>query len=79
MGGYFNAYTSFERTVYWIDIMAELWQPAASIRWISPFNYYDPIRSAVIPYTPVRNVAVLVGFFVVATALAAYRFNRRDL
>jgi ABC-2 type transport system permease protein len=66
-------------TLYWIDLMADLWEPAASVRWLSPFYYYDPIPAALIPYTPVSHPVVLLTVFLIGTALATYRFGKRDL
>ena len=65
--------------LFWVDVMADLWDPLQYIDWLSPFRYFRPIPSAVVPYTPLENPLALLGIFVVCTALAFYRFQRQDL
>jgi len=62
-----------------VDMLAQVWAPLRSISWLSPFHYFRPIPAAVTPHTPPENAIVLLGLFVVTTAVASVIFRRRDL
>lgn len=61
-----------------VEVLADLWPGLGWIRWASPFHYYKPIQAAIGPSTPWQNPAILLAIFAVATALAFWRFSRRD-
>ncbi len=65
--------------LYLLGFLANLWEPIRMLRVLTPFHYFDPIRAAVIPHTPVRNPAVLLGIFAVGVLAALWRFRRQDL
>lgn len=62
-----------------VDFMAYLWDGFDTIRWLSPFAYIDampgPQPNARVEY----GAWVLLGVFVVTTALAFRRFAKADL
>lgn len=65
--------------MYWIDFLAIAWPRMRSIAWISPFDYYPaiPILGGSAP--PWSNLAVLWSATIVLTAIAYWRFQRRDV
>jgi ABC-2 type transport system permease protein len=65
--------------LYVVDVLGNLWKPLESIRWISPFSYFDPIRAAILEEIPPLHTAVLLSVFLLGTALALLRFRRQDL
>jgi ABC-2 type transport system permease protein len=65
--------------LYVIDVLGNLWKPLESIRWVSPFSYFDPIRAAILQEVPRAHTAVLLTVFVVGAGLALLRFRRQDL
>lgn len=64
---------------YWIDVMAALWSPLQRLRWLSPFDYFDPIGAAVNRQMPVLHVGLLLAVAAVTMAGAVLRFRRQDL
>lgn len=65
--------------LYWIDVLAFLWEPLERIERFSPFHWYRPVDAMRAGSTGVGAGAVLGGIFVVATVLAVVRFQRRDV
>ena len=64
---------------YLTQVIAEIWPKAAFLRPYSPNAAYDPrviIRTGTLP---ARSIAILGGIAVVGTALALWRFKRRDI
>jgi ABC-2 type transport system permease protein len=64
---------------FWIDLLAQIWEPLRSIDWISPFHYFKPMRSVITSHAPLDHYAVLLGIFAVTSLLALFFFRRRDL
>jgi ABC-2 type transport system permease protein len=64
---------------YWIDMLSQLWEPFGSIDWISPFHYFKPVRSAITGDAPIDHYLLLLGLFLLTSALALFIFRRRDL
>lgn len=71
--------TGLTLVLFWIDLTSELWRPLQSIRWISPFHYFKPVKWAIESSTPVDRYLVLVAVFAVTTCAAYLLFQRRDL
>jgi ABC-2 type transport system permease protein len=65
--------------MYVVEFLADVWPRLEWIRWTSPFHYFKPIASAVVPSTPVIDPLVLLGAFGVTTLAAFVRFQRRDI
>jgi ABC-type transport system involved in multi-copper enzyme maturation permease subunit len=65
--------------MFWIDLTAQMWRPAQVICWLSPFNYFKPVKYAIDGATPVSHYLVLLAVFVVTAAAAYLLFRRRDL
>jgi ABC-2 type transport system permease protein len=65
--------------LFWLDLVANMWSVIQPLGYLSPFHYFEPIRAAVIPHTPVENPFVLLGIFVLGTLAALFRFQRQDL
>jgi ABC-2 type transport system permease protein len=65
--------------LFFLEHLADIWSPAAAIRWLSPFHFFKPIEAVVVPRTPPQNPAVLGGAAVALLALAAWRFRRQDI
>jgi ABC-type transport system involved in multi-copper enzyme maturation permease subunit len=65
--------------MYLVDFLAIGWRPIRTIAWISPFHYY-PALSVVAGDAPMAyDLTVLGAAGAVLTALAYWRFQRRDL
>ena len=65
--------------LYLIDFLSIGWPLMRSISWISPFHYY-PALSIIAGDAPVaRNLAILSSSTVLVSAVAYWRFQRRDL
>jgi len=65
--------------LYWMELLAELWKPLRSVRWLSPFHYFKPMETVVQHSVPWFDLAVLLGLFLACTALALVQFRRQDL
>jgi len=63
---------------YWLDFMGDYWDLLETVRLLSPFNFFDPAAAAQ-SGIPLRDIAVLGGIVVAATAAAFGNFNRQDL
>jgi ABC-type transport system involved in multi-copper enzyme maturation permease subunit len=65
--------------LYLVDFLAIGWPPMRVVSWISPFHYY-PALSVIAGDAPMaRDLTVLYSAAAVFTALAYWRFQRRDL
>ena len=64
---------------YWIDFFAPFWDALGTVRWASPFSYYDPVRAAVGAGIGLRDPLVLLAAAAVLIALAFFNFQRQDL
>lgn len=64
---------------FWLDLLAELWKPLSAISWISPFHYFEPMKTVVLRAAPWSELAVLLGVFAVCAALSFGQFRRQDL
>lgn len=65
--------------LFWVDFTADMWRPLQTVRWLSPFNYFEPIQAAVVPHTPVVNPLALLAVFAAGVVVALVRFQERDL
>ncbi|MFH1764960.1 MAG: hypothetical protein ABIF09_12295 [Gemmatimonadota bacterium] len=63
---------------YWLDFMGDYWDLLQTARLLSPFHFFDPAEAAR-SGLPLRDVAVLGGIFLAATAGAFVNFRRQDL
>lgn len=63
---------------YWLDFVGPLWDATETVRWLSPFSYFDPAAS-VTAGLRTRDVVVLASVFAATTAGAFLRFARQDL
>jgi ABC-2 type transport system permease protein len=65
--------------MYLLDYLAIAWSPARAIAWISPFDYYPaiPILGGTAPAW--SNLLTLWFATIVFSAIAYWRFERRDL
>lgn len=64
---------------YWLDVLAGIWKPLASVSWLSPFHYFRPMESVVLRTTPWFGLAVLLGIFLAGATLSLLQFRRQDL
>ncbi len=64
---------------YLTQVIAEIWPKAAFLHPYSPNAYYDPRVIIKTGALPAESVAVLAGIAVAGTALAFWRFRRRDI
>lgn len=65
--------------LFFIDYLARIWKPAASIARLSPFHYYDAMAMVMGKPLPAAHVEVLGITAVVGIGLAFALFSRRDL
>ena len=63
---------------YLFDVLGTLWPDAEFLQPLSPFNYLQPLE-ILNGRGDERDVLVLAGIVVVATAYGLWRFPRRDL
>jgi ABC-type transport system involved in multi-copper enzyme maturation permease subunit len=65
--------------LYLIDFLSIGWPMMRAISWISPFHYYPAL--AIVAGDPAQweDVAILLASATLLTALAYWRFERRDL
>ncbi|MCA1559093.1 MAG: ABC transporter permease subunit [Acidobacteria bacterium] len=64
---------------YLLDFLAIGWPPARTLSWISPYHYYPALPIVAGTATPWNSVAILFCVGAAFTALAYWRFQRRDL
>ncbi|MSQ14792.1 MAG: hypothetical protein EXR50_02890 [Dehalococcoidia bacterium] len=64
---------------FFIDFLADLWEPAQKIQPFSIFAHYDPSHVVATGTLPGNDLVILVGVTVWATLLAVFIFSRRDL
>ena len=65
--------------MYLVDFLAIGWRPMRALAWISPFHYY-PALAVLSGDAPIaRNLTVLYAAAAAFTALAYWRWQRRDL
>ncbi len=65
--------------LFFLDYLARIWKPAASIVWLSPFHYYDAMGMVIGQPLPVWHVVVLGTAGAAGIAIAFVLFSRRDL
>ena len=65
--------------LYLLDYLAIGWRPARMISWISPFQYFPAFSIMAGPVPVMKNLGVLLTASLVFSAIAYWRFNRRDL
>jgi ABC-type transport system involved in multi-copper enzyme maturation permease subunit len=65
--------------LFFLDYLARIWKPAASIAWASPFHYFDAMAMVVGRPLPASHVALLGIAGALGMALAFVLFTRRDL
>jgi ABC-2 type transport system permease protein len=64
--------------LYLLDVFGQRLSWLEVLRWVSPFRYFRPIRSAVFGETPLEHLIVLVVIGTVTSVLAFVWFNRGD-
>ncbi len=62
---------------YLVNFLSLLWSPAESLRWITPFGYYDPL--GVVEGVRWFDFAVLTAAAIVLLGVAHLGLARRDL
>jgi ABC-2 type transport system permease protein len=65
--------------LFFIDYLARIWKPAASIVWLSPFHYYDAMAMVIGRPLPGLHAMVLGVTAMTGMTLAFVVFSRRDL
>ncbi len=65
--------------LYLLEVLGGMWNALRWAQWVSPFHYFDPIELAITGETRVLNVMVLLAVFAGTTAIAFWRFQKRDL
>lgn len=64
---------------YLVDFLAIGWRPARVLAWAFPFNYYPALLIVGGTANPVLDLGILFSATAMFTALAYWRFQRRDL
>jgi len=64
---------------YLLDFLARMWQPAASIAWLSPFHYFTPLDILLGAGIRYRDFWVHGGIALTGFAIACRRTSQRDL
>lgn len=62
-----------------LDYIARAWSPAASVGWVSPFHYYNPLDIVMGFAVPAYHLWVLIGIALAGFATAYVLFSRRDI
>jgi ABC-2 type transport system permease protein len=65
--------------LFFVDYLARIWKPAASMVRLSPFHYYDAMAMVMGRPLPAGHMAVLAGSGLAGIALAFVLFSRRDV
>jgi len=65
--------------LYLLDFLSIGWPLMRSVAWISPFRYYPALSIIAGDANEARNIAVLLSAGAALTAVAYWRFARRDL
>ncbi|MCB9896731.1 MAG: ABC transporter permease subunit [Planctomycetes bacterium] len=65
--------------LYLLDASSKFWPALADWGVLSPFRWFVPVRSAMEGTWPLREVSVLLAVALVASAIALWRFDARDL
>ena len=66
-------------TTFLVDYLARVWTPAATVAWLTPFHYYDPMAMLLGAPLPAAHVWTLVVAGLAGVALAYGIYGRRDL
>jgi ABC-2 type transport system permease protein len=64
---------------YLLDYLGRAWEPARPASAFSPFHYFEPMTLIAGQPLSIRNVAVLIGIGLAATAVSYVVFGRRDI
>jgi len=64
---------------YVLQVIAQLWTKATPLHRYSVFGYYSPLDIVTRHHVPAKSAAVLLCLIIVAIALSAWRFLRRDI
>ena len=64
---------------YLVDFLAIGWEPARTVAWFFPFNYFPALKILGGTANPARDLTILAVATAVFTALAYRTFERRDL
>ena len=62
-----------------LDYIARAWSPAASVGWVSPFRYYNPLDIIMGLDVPAYHLWVLIGIALAGFVAAYVSFSRRDI
>jgi ABC-2 type transport system permease protein len=62
-----------------LDYVGRMWQPAASVAWLSPFRYYSPLEMVMGNSLPSKNLMVLGAIAAAGFGTAYVLFARRDI
>jgi ABC-type transport system involved in multi-copper enzyme maturation permease subunit len=65
--------------MYLVDFLSLGWRVISAIDWLSPFYYYHGLAIASGDAPEARDLIVLFGSGLVFTAIAYWKFERRDL
>jgi ABC-2 type transport system permease protein len=65
--------------LYLLSVVADLWEPAAPLRWISPFHYFSGVAVVNGSASTGFDLAVLAIPVVGFSLIAYWQFGRRDL
>ncbi len=65
--------------LYLLEVLGGTWNALRWAQWASPFHYFKPVELAIRGETRVVNVMVLLAVFAGTTAIAFWRFQKRDL
>ncbi len=66
-------------SLYFLEVLSNVWGPLDRIRVMSPFHWFDPVNASLGGGIPTRALTVLLAVFVAGSALALFRFHRQDL
>jgi hypothetical protein len=77
--GAFASVTLGAVALFLVELLAIGWAPARIVAWVSPFHYYPALPIVLGDPVGVTNLAVLLTAAAMLTAIAYWRFSRRDL
>ena len=66
-------------STFLLDYIARAWSPAASVGWVSPFRYYNPLDMIMGFDVPAHHLWVLIGIALAGFSAAYVLFSRRDI
>ncbi|HXI02661.1 MAG TPA: ABC transporter permease subunit [Candidatus Saccharimonadales bacterium] len=64
--------------LYIVEMLGQVWPALGRFAPLSPFHYYQPVRTVLLEGSQAADLAVLIGLAAITAAIAFVVFRRRD-